>query len=308
MRSVTRRAHAKLNAFLRVLGRVRTGSTTSRPRSCRSSSHDVVTVEQARRPRGRGDGRARRGAGASGRRVPRSGARRTRWSSAVGGRAPRARITIEKRIPVAAGLGGGSADAAATILALDELCGRGLDAEPCWIGDGGRLRRAARSCTAAPCSPTAGASIVTPLHARTTHWVVVRSRSPCGRRTPTPGGMSDAAVGPGPRRADRGDRGRRSRRSARRSSTISQPVVAASAPGGRRRVARLRDAGALGAVMTGSGPTVVAPRARPRPTPTAIASAVPGSFVTTASPPASPRYDGARRPGSSNGKTRAFGA
>jgi 4-diphosphocytidyl-2-C-methyl-D-erythritol kinase len=38
-----------------------------------------------------------------------------------------ARVEIDKRIPVAAGLGGGSADAAATMLALNELWGCGLD-------------------------------------------------------------------------------------------------------------------------------------------------------------------------------------
>lgn len=38
-----------------------------------------------------------------------------------------AAITIDKQIPVAAGLGGGSADAAATLVALDGLWGSGLD-------------------------------------------------------------------------------------------------------------------------------------------------------------------------------------
>jgi 4-diphosphocytidyl-2-C-methyl-D-erythritol kinase len=41
---------------------------------------------------------------------------------------PPLRVEIEKRIPVAAGLGGGSADAAATLRAANELTGRPLDA------------------------------------------------------------------------------------------------------------------------------------------------------------------------------------
>lgn len=45
------------------------------------------------------------------------------------GRGPRTELELTKRIPVAAGMAGGSADAAATLLALDRLWGSALDPE-----------------------------------------------------------------------------------------------------------------------------------------------------------------------------------
>src|SRR4029079_4117852 len=126
--SVTRRAHAKLNVFLRVLG-VREGryhdiETGILPLEL----HDVVTAETA-------DGfgvtvtgpRAGELAHAGGEALVERAARA--WAHETGREAPGATITVDKRIPVAAGLGGGSADAAAAILALDELQGTDLATE-----------------------------------------------------------------------------------------------------------------------------------------------------------------------------------
>ena len=71
-----------------------------------------------------------------------------------------------------------------------------------------------------------------------------------------------------------------------------QPPVAYRHPEVDRAVAAFRDAGALGAIMSGSGPTVVA-LARHLGHADRIAAAVPGSFVTVCAPPMPPRTMGA---------------
>ena len=119
-----------------------------------------------------------------------------------------------------------------------------------------------------------------------------------------------------PRRPDCWSRGRdaatwTARRT--RSSTIWRTRSRAGIPRSRRRSDAFLEAGALGAVMSGSGPTVVA-LARDR-----VARGAAGAVATGRArrvrPPSHVRPTGLRRPriiagrpGSSNGKTRAFGA
>lgn len=55
--------------------------------------------------------------------------RAARMLAVVTGREPQARLHLRKQIPVAAGLAGGSADAAATLVACDALWGTGLSRE-----------------------------------------------------------------------------------------------------------------------------------------------------------------------------------
>lgn len=152
---VTRSAPAKVNLFLAVGARRTDGY------------HDLVTVFEAvpltdlvtvrLRPAGTGEPTVRVSAfwspGAPAASHPGApalpqdldnlaGRAAQAFIEAVGGRGsglpPVAiEVTIEKRIPAGAGLGGGSSDAAATLLALQELCGRPLD--------GRTLRRVAAS-------------------------------------------------------------------------------------------------------------------------------------------------------------------
>jgi 4-diphosphocytidyl-2-C-methyl-D-erythritol kinase len=124
---VSEPAPAKLNLFLRVLGRRDDGF------------HDIETlilpvtladgVRAAYREQGFGLAIAGEGAGA----VPGDAAnlvvRAAEALARATGERRGARLMLAKRIPVAAGLGGGSADAAAALRALDRLWGWGLGAD-----------------------------------------------------------------------------------------------------------------------------------------------------------------------------------
>ena len=286
MSSVTRRAHAKLNVFLRVLGRRPDGFHEIQTAILPIELHDVVTVEEH-------DGlvievtgeRADELRGAGGESLV--GRAAHAWASAAGVGAPRARIVVDKRIPVAAGLGGGSADAAATILALDELFGTRLAREI--------LLEAAATVGSDVCALVRGGPVfahgrgdhISSLHAPTSHWVV--RPLPLSVRAPDAYAWWDERPSSGPdpgsliAALEIGDHDLAG------SALFDdlQPGVADRHPEVTRAVAAFGDAGALGAVMSGSGPTVVA-LARDPSHADAIASAVPGSFVTAAPPPAPP--------------------
>ena len=126
-RSVTRTAPAKINIVLRVAGLRPDGYHEIASLVVPISLADTVTVSAAASLEVEVTGDPSRTA-----EVPVGGLNLAivaalALGATSGGRG--AHIAIEKRIPSAAGLGGGSADAAATLHALNELWGCGLGAE-----------------------------------------------------------------------------------------------------------------------------------------------------------------------------------
>ncbi len=170
----------------------------------------------------------------------------------------RARITVDKRIPVAAGLGGGSSDAAATLWALNRLWGLrwsrarlaevaeriGMDV-PFFLGTG----RAVATGRGERLTPLPGAGayalvLVNPKIPLSTREVY--ERVPLGwvgeaRHTPR---MVEAL------------RTRSARTVAGALANSLEALVEPMLPAIRQMKAALLAAGALGAVMSGSGPTV----------------------------------------------------
>jgi 4-diphosphocytidyl-2-C-methyl-D-erythritol kinase len=173
-------------------------------------------------------------------------------------------IEIRKRIPVAAGLAGGSADAAAALVACNELWRTGLSqAQLCAIG--------ARLGSDVPFAITGGTAVgrgrgeqlTAALVAGTYHWALAFARG--GLSTPEVYGACDrlraapgaAAVPPpelsGPlmaalRSADPVAVGRHL-------MNDLQPAALSLRPELRRALSDGREFGAVGALVSGSGPT-----------------------------------------------------
>lgn len=170
-----------------------------------------------------------------------------------------ARITLEKRIPVAAGLGGGSSDAAATLWGLNRLWrlgwGRerlaGLAADlgtdiPFFLS-GGRALGTGRGERLRPLPATPAMSLV-----------LVKPRFPLSTRevyARVPSGLQDD--GSRTRRLVRALGSRDSSRIAMSLYNALEAVVEPAYPEITRIKQALLSAGALASLMSGSGPTVL---------------------------------------------------
>jgi 4-diphosphocytidyl-2-C-methyl-D-erythritol kinase len=198
-----------------------------------------------------------------------------------------ARIEIEKRIPVAGGLGGGSADAAATLLALNELWGCELDLATL-------VDVAERIGSDVPAMLAGGAVLVggrgellTPAEAAPRWWVVV---SPgFGVRSPDAYRWWDedrGSTGPDPQALLRAAAAGDAEALGPLLFNDLEPPVSRRHQEIAEAKARLLEAGALGAVMTGSGSSVVG-LARDPADAERVAAAIEGAIVASG-PPASP--------------------
>lgn len=121
--TVREAAPAKLNLYLRVVGRRDDGYHLLDSLVAFAAAHDVIVAEPAETLSLAVDGPF---AGALARALRTDGQenlalRAARRLADAAGRRPEARITLTKNLPVAAGIGGGSADAAATLRALCAL-------------------------------------------------------------------------------------------------------------------------------------------------------------------------------------------
>ncbi len=228
------------------------------------SLFDEITAEPARR-----DGVSVSGEGAD--RVPADGdnlaLRAVAALRAEVPSAPRVHITIAKRIPVAAGLAGGSGDAAAALVACNEL----------WAGGFGPPQLAeiaARVGSDVAFALLGGTAVgrgrgeqLTPALAPATqyHWVLAfadehlstpevyaaldRQRARAGEQVPA-GPELDPALMSALRSGD-------ARLVGRALSNDLQPAALSLCPALRKTLAAGLELGALGALVSGSGPTCV---------------------------------------------------
>lgn len=277
--SVQRSANAKINACLRVLGARDDGYHEVESLVLPLDLADAVTVRPSTglRVDVHGDSELADAVRAGGMNLALVAA--LALAESCGSASVGAVVEITKKIPVAAGLGGGSADAAATLHALNELWGCGLDLEVL-LGIGEQVGSDVPALlVGGPVVAKGRGEHVEPLAAQSTHWALkpfeFPTRSPDVYRWwdedacvsgPDPGALYAAA-----------ESGSLEILGSTLFNDLEEPVVRRHPEVGDAKRAFL-DAGALGAIMSGSGPTVVALARHPMHA-DRLAAAVPGAFV-----------------------------
>ncbi len=275
------RAHAKINVFLRVLGRRSDGFHDIESLLLPVSLHDLVVVRPAENLSVvvTGDRSSALAKHAENLVAPAARA----IADAAGIARAGAEIRIDKRIPVAAGLGGGSADAAATLRALNDLWGCGLDDDDLANIGAGVGSDIPGQISGRAVYVSGRGERVEAVHVAETAWVLtpqpfqVRASSAYawwdedGVTGPDPGALIAAMeTGNGPVLGDAVF------------DDLQEPVARRHTEVSATAAAFLR-AGALGAVMSGSGPTVAA-LATDLAHAERLAQAMPGSIVVSAPP------------------------
>ncbi|MBI3649383.1 MAG: 4-(cytidine 5'-diphospho)-2-C-methyl-D-erythritol kinase [Actinobacteria bacterium] len=278
-RAVAREAHAKINACLRVIGRREDGYHEIQSLVLPIDLADTVTARAAAglKVEVRGESELVDAISAGGMNLSLVAA--LSIAEACGAASPGAAIEIVKRIPVAAGLGGGSADAAATLHVLNELWGCGLELEVL-LGLGERIGSDLPALLLeGPVVIRGRGEHVDRIAAQPTFWAVkpfdFPTRSPDayrwwdedGAETGPDTGVLYAAV----------EAGSFEILGASIFNDLEGPVSRRHPEVAEAKQAFL-EAGALGAVMSGSGPTVAALATHPMQA-EHLATAVPGAFV-----------------------------
>jgi 4-diphosphocytidyl-2-C-methyl-D-erythritol kinase len=291
-RSVSLAAHAKINVFLRILGRRDDGFHDVETLVLPISLHDDLRVSSLARNevdvRVQGDPELTAsvpidpGVNLATRAVLLAAGDHR----AAGGEGVGASIELTKRIPVAAGLGGGSADAAAALRAVHEL----------WGTDEGRSAAIALELGSDVPAMLMGGPVLVggrgdrldPVHAVATWWVLRPfgfgvSAADAYRWWDEDGMVSGPDPGALLAAVETGDVELMGDALA---NDLQTPVVARH-PAIADALDECAGLGALGAVMSGSGPTVAA-LARDREHARELAAAIPGSLVVSGPPDVAP--------------------
>jgi 4-diphosphocytidyl-2-C-methyl-D-erythritol kinase len=288
-RAITVAAPAKINLVLRVLSRREDGYHDVESLVLPVSLQDSVTVREAEElsvAMFHADGRPMLMPDPESNLAFRAAAS---WLRARGRERPAVAVEIVKSIPLAAGLGGGSADGAAVLRALD-----GLWVEP--LGNETLARLAEELGSDVPAMLRGGAvvtrgrgEVLEPVPGATTWWVLLPQ--PFTVRTPHAYAWWDEEGGTSPADLDRTAAVLRVGNVHALAGLLHNDL---QGPVSRRHaqvqvaVERLLEAGALGAVMSGSGPTVAGLVADEQEA-TRIAGRIPRAIPVMSPPPPGPQ-------------------